>query len=77
MTRLSIIGEIILLYVLPVLWFVLGLGQWEQRLVVFEVFVVIVIILSISRKMNFYEMEFRTDNFIKSIKLLLPGSLFL
>lgn len=77
MRRASIILEIILLFVLPVLWFVLGLGTWGQRLIVFEVFVGLLIILAISRKMSFREMGFRLDNFWQSAKLLLPGTLLI
>jgi len=75
MRRLTIILEIVLIFVLPVLWFLLGLGTNEIRLYVFEIFVVLVLVLAISRKMNFRGMGFRLDNFWKSLKLLLPGTI--
>lgn len=74
MRRLTIILEIILLFVLPVLWFLLGLGSDSIRLYVFEIFVVLFLILAISRKMNFRAMGFRLDNFLESAWLLLPGT---
>jgi len=73
MQRLTIILEIILIFILPILWFLLGLGLWEHRLVVLEIFVGLLIFLAISHKMNFHEMGFRTDNFFQSARLLLPG----
>lgn len=75
MWRFTIILEIFLLFVLPVLWFLLGLGNWQQRLVVFQIFVGLAILLAISHKMSFREMGFRFDNFFKSLKLLLPGTI--
>jgi membrane protease YdiL (CAAX protease family) len=75
MPRTRVILEILLLFVLPVVWFVIGLGQWEQRLVVFEIFIGLVIILAVSRQMSFRDMGFRLDNFFSSAKLLLPGTI--
>lgn len=77
MRRLTIILEIILLFVLPVLWFFLGLGIDLIKQFIFVVFVGLVLLLAISRKMSFYEMGFRTDNFFKSIKLFLPGTIII
>jgi len=75
MHRLAIILEIILIFILPILWFLLGLGLWEHRLVIFEIFVGLLILLAISHKMNFREMGFRLDNFFQSARLLFPGVL--
>lgn len=74
MRRLTIILEIILLFGLPVLWFLLGLGSDGIRLYVFEIFVGLLILLAISHKMSWREMGFRLDNFLKSAWLLLPGT---
>jgi len=74
MRRLTIFLEIILIFVLPVFWFLLGLGSNGIRLYVFEVFVVFALLLAISRKMSWREMGFRLDNFLKSAWLLLPGT---
>lgn len=75
MRRLTIVLEIVLIFVLPVLWFLLGLGFWQQRLVVFEIFVGLLVLLVINHKMSWREMGFRLDNFWKSVKLLLPGTI--
>lgn len=75
MHRLRTILEILLLFVLPIVWFVVGLGQWEQRLVVFEIFIGLAVILAVSRRMDFKDMGFRLDNFLAAAKLLLPGTI--
>jgi len=75
MHRACVILEILLLFVLPIVWFVVGLGQWEQRLVVFEIFIGLAVILAVARRMDFKAMGFRLDNFLAAAKRLLPGTL--
>jgi len=75
MHRLTIVLEIVLIFILPVFWFLLRLGFWQQRLIVFEIFVGLLVLLAINHKMSWREMDFRLDNFWKSVKLLLPGTI--
>ncbi|MDD5040448.1 MAG: CPBP family intramembrane metalloprotease [Patescibacteria group bacterium] len=74
MHRIRIILEIILVFVVPILWFVLGLGEHEHRLIVFELLVGLTVALALMHRMGFRALGFRTDNFLAAAKLLLPGS---
>lgn len=73
MHRLHIAIEITLLFIIPIIWFMLGLSPVESRLIVFEIFIGLILVLAISRRMSFRDMGFRLDNFLVSLKLMLPG----
>ncbi|HCJ52521.1 MAG TPA: hypothetical protein DIS62_05285 [Candidatus Kerfeldbacteria bacterium] len=75
MKRFFAIAELLAVYVTPVAVFYFGLLPYGARLLFLEVFAALVILLTITRRMNLRDMGFRWDTFAPSAKLLLPGTI--